>query len=281
MSKKFDKYLASQQKLAEFGALNNKLAESLSAIGLFYQHPIFDIQKTITSPTFLKYERASQVIENMAKLGSIAALSPPYETLVNSNLQQQTKLIQERLAFLAPDFGIMSVHKNYVSIPESLIPDDFIYEEIADNSTDDSDEVTKTAVPVKRLSFADTLTLIDILIGILIFVITSIQSNQDSLQNQKNHDERIAIEVETNRIQEEQNQILQSQVEALEKQAEYLLAIYDKIEEAGSVSPESDSTFLGTDLTPLNPASPSQCADSCQTVEADEPDDFDTPRKAD
>jgi len=101
------------------------------------------------------------------------------------------------------------------------------------------------------------------------------------LQEQKNHDELIVIETEGNRIQEERNQILQKQVEAIEKQAEYLLAIYNKVEEAGSVSLELDSVFLDTDSLAPSADYPASCAESSRPIEADEPDDSDTLHKAD
>lgn len=291
MSKKLEELLATQQRLAEFGAIHSKLVESISAINQIHLQPILDIQRQIVAPVLSQYEMATQMqayfnssiapIQEMIKAWSNALSSSLHEMSINSDLQRQIKLMQESLSSLTPALEMVAVHKNYVSVPESLIPDDFSYEEIAGDSADNSDEVTKTAVPVKRLSFADTLAIITLLIDILFFTITFIQTSQDSLQEQKNHDEQVAIETEANKIQEERNRILQKQVEAIEKQTEYLMAIYNKVEEAGSAFQESDSTFLDTDSVPLSPASLSQCTGSGHPIEADDPDDSDVLHKAD
>jgi hypothetical protein len=203
------------------------------------------------------------------------------EALASENYQQQLLTIENSLNSFASSFTEITIHQNYVSVPESLIPDDFLYEEVANDSTDDDDEDTGVTVVVKKLSFSDALTIIQMLFGLLAWIISFIQTNQSALEEKKNHDEQIAIETEASRIQNEQNQILQRQVDAIKKQTDYLAAIYNKIEEVGSVSPELDSLSPGTDSTPLNSASPSQCADSYQSIEADEPGDSNTIRKAD
>lgn len=235
----------------------------------------------MTSEILKQYNAITVPIQKMAKQMT-DIISPTFlKSFTNENYQQQLLTMQNSLSFLASNIGTMNIHRNYVSVPESLIPDDFLYEEVIDDSEDSSDEVAKATVPIKRLSFTDTLAIITFLIQVLFSAITFIQSNQDSLQEQKNYDEQIAIETEGNRIQEERNQILQKQVEAIERQAEYLMAIYNKVEEAGSVSPKLDLTFSDTGSDPLSPASPSQCAELGHSVKADEPGDSDTLRKAD
>lgn len=239
--------------------------------------PIFDMTSEIQN----QYKAITIPIQKMVEQIT-SAINPDFLIpFTDENLQQQLHAMQKSLSSISSSIGEMNIHSNYVSVPESLIPDDFLYEEVTNDSEDNPDEVAQAAVPVKRLSFTDTLAIITFLIQVLFSAITFIQSNQDSLQEQKNHDEQIVIETEGNRIQEERNQILQKQVEAIEKQAEYLLAIYNKVEEAGSVSLELDSVFLDTDFLVPSADYPASSSESSRPIEADEPVDSDTLHKAD
>lgn len=264
MSNKFDKYLATQHRLAEFGTLNSKLAETFASITRLYQQPILDIQRQLVSPKFPYYEKAAWVIEDMFKLKN-SSLSPAFhKSMFSNDIQRQLKTIKGSLSSLTPILEMVTVHKNYVLVPESLIPDDFSYEEVADDSLYESDEITETTVPVKRLSFSDSLTIIQMLFGLLAWIISFIQTNQSSLEEQKNHNERIAIETE-------RNMILQNGFEDIVKN---LAPIYNKLEEIEDALPKNDSLAPSADY-------PASCAESSRPIEADEPDDSDMLHKAD
>lgn len=53
------------------------------------------------------------------------------------------------------------------------------------------------------------------------------------------------------------------------------MTIYYEVQQADLAFQESNSACSDIDSTLLNPASPSQCSDSCQPIEADEPCDSD------
>ncbi|NNJ32671.1 hypothetical protein [Lacrimispora defluvii] len=264
MSKKFDQLFTTQQILAKYVATQNRLASS------FYQSyklSALDIQHPFTSIKFPRYKISAEMQAHYMSL---------YESLTyNKDYQKQLFTLQSRLSTLASAYKTINIYDKYVSVPKSLIPEDFVCEEIIDNTSKTTDKITETAEVSKKLSFSDALIVIQILIDVLIFTITFIQTSQGSLQEQKNHNEQIAVEIEYNKIQEERNQILQKQVNAIEKQAEYLMTIYYEVQQADLAFQESNSAFSDIDSTLLNPASPSQCSDSCQPIEADEPCDSD------
>lgn len=239
--------------------------------------PIFDMTSEIQN----QYKAITIPIQKMVEQMT-SAINPDFlKPFTDENLQQQLHAMQKSLSSISSSIGEMNIHSNYVSVPESLIPDDFLYEEVTDDSEDNSDKVAQAAVPVRRLSFSDTLTIIQMLFGLLAWIISFIQTNQSALQEQRDHVEQIAVEAEANRIQEKQNQILQSQVDTLEKQTEYLMAIYNKVVEADSVSLELDSVFLDTDSLAPSADYPASCVESSRPIEADAPDDSDTLHKAD
>ena len=253
-----------------------KFAELQNQIVNAYK-PIFDMTSEIQN----QYKAITIPIQKMVEQMT-SAINPDFlKPFTDENLQQQLHAMQKSLSSISSSIGEMNIHSNYVSVPESLIPDDFLYEEVTDDSDDNSDEVEQAAVPVRRLSFSDTLTIIQMLFGLLAWIISFIQTNQSALQEQRDHVEQIAVETEANRIQEEQNQILQSQVDVLERQTEYLKAIYNKVVEAGSVSLELDSVFLDTDSLAPSADYPASCVESSRPIKDDGPDDSDTLHKAD
>lgn len=113
------------------------------------------------------------------------------------------------LTALLDSLKIIKVHNNYVDFPEELIPDSYVFEEETDTQTD----IPQT-IKTKKLTFSDALAILSLFITVLLWVITSIQSQQD---------------------QDKQNQLLQDQLNSVKEQTTYLISIYNELQASSEV----------------------------------------------
>lgn len=216
-------------------------------------------------------------VRQMQEVWNASLVSGIRDSLVsNDAVLKQTRIFQESMSSLASAFQGISIHENYVSVPEMLIPDDYVYEEAIPKSLDHSSESSKMAMPIKKLSYSDALTIIGILIQLLCWTISFIQTSQSSLQEQQNHQELVALQEESNRLlkesnrlQEERNQILQQQIDSTEKQVEYLLTIYSTIQESDLAPQDTDFGLGDTRCSPATPDSATAASEESHPTEAD------------
>lgn len=168
----------------------------------------------------------------------------------NSELQDSIAFFQRRNSALpfslnwSSSLRDITIHKDYVSVPEALIPDGFDCEEITPQSNESLAEKTK----VKHLSYTNAIALLAIIIPLLCWIITCIREDISSNQEQLRHQESIAVQKEAiivqkeaNRLQEEENQIQQKQLEATEKIVAHLFATYQQLQEFDLTSQNTDS----------------------------------------
>lgn len=272
--------------------LSNACKPSISVVQQNLAQPLLGFQQQISTITYPQFNFAVQMqaqldaltapVRQMQEILGASLASGIRDSLaVNNSILEQTKILQESMSSLASAFQRISIHESYVSVPEMLIPDDYVYEEASPKSSDRSIESSKMAISIKRLSYSDALTIIGILIQLLCWIISFIQTSQSSLQEQQNHQELVALQEESNRLQEEsnciqaeRNQILQQQLDSTEKQVEYLLTIYSTIQ-------ESDSAPQDTDLHSQYDSSQFQTDESDHPTEADDSHNTDTPQQPD
>lgn len=293
----YDSYLSSiatvQASIEKMNTiLSNACKPSISVVQQNLTQSLLGFQQQISTITYPQFNFAVQMqaqldaltapVRQMQEILGASLDSGIRDSLaVNNSILEQTKILQESMSSLASAFHGIAIHESYVSVPEILIPDNYVYEETIPKSSDRPNESSKMAIPIKRLSYSDALTIIGILIQLLCWIISFIQTSQSSLQEQQNHQELVALQVESNRLQEEsnriqaeRNQILQQQLDSTEKQVEYLLTIYSTIQESDSAPPDID-------LCPQYDSSQFQTDESNLPTEADDSHNTNTPQQPD
>lgn len=272
------------EQISNICSVSSQLAKSVELINQTLHQPLLDLQQQISDMILPQLSFSVQMQDWLNNL-----MAPIRETLetwntdvisdfnnslsVDNAFTEQINLIHEYMDSLASSFKGITIHENYVSFPDALIPEDYACDEIPE-PPDISSESAKIDAPIKRLSYSDALAIIGILIQLVCWIISFIQVNQSSLQEQQKHQELVALQEESNRIQEERNQILQQQLDSAEKQKDYLLAIYNTIL-------QSDSASSDTEPCPQYDSSQSQIVESVLPTEADDFHDIDTPQQLD
>lgn len=273
-----------QEQISNLCSVSSQLAKSVELINQTLRQPFLDFQQQLNDIILPQLNFSVQMqswlddlmapIRKTLETWNTTVISDIRDSLsVDNAFTEQINLIHEYMDSLASSFKGITIHENYVSFPDALIPEDYTYDEIPE-PPDTSSESEKIAAPIKRLSYSDALTIIGILIQLVCWIISFIQVNQSSLQEQQNHQELVALQEESNRIQEERNQILQQQLDSTEKQKDYLLAIYNTIL-------QSDSTSSDAEPCPQYGSSQSQIDESIPPTEADDFHDTDTPQQLD
>lgn len=273
-----------QEQNSNLCSVSSQLAKSVELINQALRQPFLDLQQQINDIILPQLNFSLQMqawlddlmapIRKTLETWNATVISDIRDSLsVDNAFTEQINLIHVYMDSLASSFKEITIHENYVSFPDTLIPEDYTYDEVPE-PTDTSSESEKIVAPIKRLSYSDALTIIGILIQLVCWIISFIQVNQSSLQEQQNHQELVALQEESNRIQEERNQILQQQLDSTEKQKDCLLAIYNTIL-------QSDSASSDTELCPQYCSSQSQIDESIPPTEADDFHDTDTPQQLD
>lgn len=273
-----------QEQISNLCSVSSQLAKSVELINQTLRQPFLDFQQQLNDIILPQLNFSVQMqswlddlmapIRKTLETWNTTVISDIRDSLsVDNAFTEQINLIHEYMDSLASSFKGITIHENYVSFPDALIPEDYTYDEIPE-PPDTSSESEKIAAPIKRLSYSDALTIIGILIQLVCWIISFIQVNQSSLQEQQNHQELVALQEESNRIQEERNQILQQQLDSTEKQKDYLLAIYNTIL-------QSDSASSDAEPCPQYGSSQSQIDESIPPTEADDFHDTDTPQQLD
>ncbi|MEY8356951.1 hypothetical protein AALB39_26905 [Lachnospiraceae bacterium 54-53] len=147
-----------QSSIAEqtFARFQNQLAQM--------RNPIFD--RTLNMQN--QYDAiAAMAASAMAEKISSSFLLPISEILANQNYEKQILAMQNGLISLASSIASINVQPTYVSVPESLIPEDFLYEEVSDDSADTPDKTGEATVAVKRLSFDKALEFLKAVITVM------------------------------------------------------------------------------------------------------------------
>lgn len=273
-----------QEQISNLCSVSSQLAKSVELINQTLRQPFLDFQQQLNDIILPQLNFSVQMqswlddlmapIRKTLETWNTTVISDIRDSLsVDNAFTEQINLIHEYMDSLASSFKGITIHENYVSFPDALIPEDYTYDEIPE-PPDTSSESEKIAAPIKRLSYSDALTIIGILIQLVCWIISFIQVNQSSLQEQQNHQELVALQEESNCIQEERNQILQQQLDSTEKQKDYLLAIYNTIL-------QSDSASSDAEPCPQYGSSQSQIDESIPPTEADDFHDTDTPQQLD
>lgn len=273
-----------QEQISNLCSVSSQLAKSVELINQTLRQPFLYFQQQLNDIILPQLNFSVQMqswlddlmapIRKTLETWNTTVISDIRDSLsVDNAFTEQINLIHEYMDSLASSFKGITIHENYVSFPDALIPEDYTYDEIPE-PPDTSSESEKIAAPIKRLSYSDALTIIGILIQLVCWIISFIQVNQSSLQEQQNHQELVALQEESNRIQEERNQILQQQLDSTEKQKDYLLAIYNTIL-------QSDSASSDAEPCPQYGSSQSQIDESIPPTEADDFHDTDTPQQLD
>lgn len=144
-----------------------------------FQHPIEKMNENLVNA----YSPVLQAITQMqAQYESIllplqSVVEQWNESMVaalnNDSFQQQLNLVKDSLSSFASAFQGITIHENYVSIPEILIPDGFLYEEVSVAPSETNKlEPIKNSFCTKKLSFSDTLSVINALISLLLWLLT-------------------------------------------------------------------------------------------------------------
>ncbi|MEG2255098.1 MAG: hypothetical protein RSC33_07210, partial [Vagococcus sp.] len=282
----FASYFKQQEQILNAFTVPNQITESVRLATDMFREPfqqldkqfasMFTPQSTVISDSLAQYAATAEPFQKIANQWNDSVFLAFQEALANNSYQQQLNSIQKSLASFSTAFESISIHNNYVDMPEVLIPDDFSYEEIKAGSCEDFSKKLEAAPVVKRLSFTDALAILVALIQLVCWIITFIQAQQSSFQMQQNHEELVYIQDKNNQLQEEanilqeeanflqieQNQLLQQQLDCAEEQRNYLIAIYNKIQESDSPLPSNDSDSPNTDLCSPDDSLESQLAES-------------------
>lgn len=142
-----DDYYKNRDKIP-FSIAEQTFAKMQEQIAQMYS-PIIDLTSKVQNQQNAIAEPIQKMVEQMTS----GFLLPFRETLANQNYEEQILAMQNSLSSLASSIASINIHPTYVSVPESLIPEDFTYEEIADDSADAPGKTTQDTVVTKRLSF--------------------------------------------------------------------------------------------------------------------------------
>ena len=268
----------------------NPLIESTDAIRKAFNQPIIDISQKLSvmydgmalnsiTNMLAQYSTMSEPFRQIATQLDGSALLNLQKTVANDSFQQQINSIQNSLASFSSTFNSIAIHDNYVDMPTRLIPDDFNYTEIDSGITHESEKNLPGSTNVKRLSIPDAITVICNLITLFFTIITFLQAQQSSIQQQENHEELVRLEQQQISLQKTENKLLQVQIDATEKNAEYLLELLNRLQEAdeGSLAAlfPTEAALSDTDSKSQCGHSKAEPADSLNPIKSEDTERFD------
>lgn len=227
---------------------NDELREAITA-ALKIQADILNQTKLSFGPEFWKnYSYAGQACSDIIKSVS----SELIKNYSDFDISQLVKTISN-----------IRICDDYVSIPESIIPDNFQYEEVKNDSFSPSERfVVKPSS--KHLSYTTTLALLAIIIPLHCWIISCIREDISSRQEQLRHEELISVLNESNRLQREEIKIQQEQLESVEKSLEFICTTYNTVQESCSnpLDTGSCSQCVHLQSEPVDLLNPTEAADS-------------------
>ena len=109
--------------------------------------------------TFIASEAYSQLISSFSQLGK------------EFSLEITKSLLSIDFSSIAKSIFEIQVCKDYVNMPESFIPDDFLYEEVPDNSESVAEQDAEKSSAAKRMSLSDALNVINMIVVLLMTLI--------------------------------------------------------------------------------------------------------------
>lgn len=243
----FSDFAKQQEQLFKTASVMASIFKPYQTTAKIFEQPLLQFHQQLASmwqPSFdsltatkIQCYALAEPYQRMQKLLNESFYSAFAPLANNTDFYRQAALIQESVNSMASLFQEIHIHKNYVSVPEELIPDDFQCEEV----TVEPEKTALAKTTVKHLSYSNTLALLAIIIPFLCWIISCIREDISSRQEQLRHEEIVAVQKETNRLQEEENQIRQKQLEATENQVACLYAIYQQLQESDSAPSEIDS----------------------------------------
>lgn len=176
---------------------------------------------------------------------------------IAGSISEQLTSLQNLTPLLSAIHNI-TVTKNYVSFPEALIPDNFQYEEVSDPTSINSGQNEEQDTNTKNLSLSNALALINLFTMILVFLLTPFYNH--AIENTLSEK---AEEKPNEPITEEQaQQMLDYLSELTNYQQAILTALetsHESVQESVSIPSDIGLTPSGTDSTPSNADSDSQC----------------------
>lgn len=199
------------------------------------------------------YDTLIAPIQEIANQWNNSALLAFHDSLANDSFQQQLNSIQKNMTLFSSVFESIAIHYDYVDMPESLIPHDYNYTEVDSGSKRKSEEILPGSINIKKLTIPDAIAVVCNLVMLFFTIITFLQTQQASIQQQKDHEELVRLEQYEISLQETNKELLQLQINATEKNTEYLIELLDQLQEANADS----------HAPPLPTGSALSCTDSC------------------
>jgi len=205
----------------------------------------------------------------IAKALSSAEYGSALNELFSSNLSQSLSIFAEQLSSVV-------IHAGYVDFPESLIPDDFEYEEVEITNNNGSVITTPTSIGTKKISITTAITLICTIITTLLTFSSWYQTTTSTEL------ERIATALENSNILEiKRNELLRQQVELQSKtdeSKEHIQVLEDNIAYLYAVLNQLEATPKGEEEIQSRPpsdepASPKSESDPPESGESEPADD--------
>jgi hypothetical protein len=286
-----------------YASLQKPLKELSDIIEKAYTPQISAFQQSFSQ---IYYDKFKELAETLNASYQKELMSSQQITALSNCLTEQQKLMLEKISatFQSAEFSSLfdgiSIHDNYVSMPEDLIPDDFSYEEISTDSAK-YDSLESSTVS-KKLSIPDAKWIIaSVLMPLLVYFLTYLTSLSPAPWQKQYHEEELQLQREENQLKREENQlkreenhIREEQLKVTIKVMEYLAFIYNSLEyaaenpalpasvlqEYGSFLSESESARPGSDSPASDAESSPHYADSMLSTSVDESGNSESPSKS-
>ena len=243
-----------QAFIASFSAFQASLEKINAEIGESYK-PII---KSVTEMQ-KQYEFIFAPFQLFAKQLSASML----ETLNNDSFQQQMHRLQDNLSSLTIALQGITIHEDYVAVPEVLIPKDFQYEEVPYNLETVTGHCADKSPDVKRLSLSDALNIINMVICILTMLLAPFYNYAiDGTLSEKDDTEAVSP------MTEEQAQHM---LEYLSELTDSQQAILNALEASGESVQRTDSCSYDIRPRSATPDSAWSEDDESSPTSADEP----------
>lgn len=254
-----DLLTVNQKQLSKICSVSNELTRATNMMPQIFRVPIPDVKQFVSAMPISQLHMSTQVqaeinaliepIRQMQKyctnyevnfIKDSLAISAITLNLSTSRLKESA----EELSTIFSDEFISTCHEvtvcdDYVTVPDALIPDDFVYQEIT--TDDDSRKPLPGVVDAKKIAFSDAAVIIYNLIMFFFAVITLLQSYQTSLQEQKNHEEIVHLEQrqidlleENNRLQREENELIQQKIDIIQENNDYFITLLSQLQDTGA-----------------------------------------------
>lgn len=177
-------------------SLVDSFKPSLLASSSAFQPALLEFQRSIaqTMTISLQNDTATQLqaqfdaltapVRQMQEMWNASLVSGIRDTLAinDSVIQDLTKNFQQNLmdfsSYFSVDFSSIAksileiqVYRDYVKMPETFIPDDFLYEEVPDNLETIAEQDAEKSSTTKRLSLSDALNIINMIVVLLMTII--------------------------------------------------------------------------------------------------------------